>query len=190
MVKTLIRYLQRRKEGNVLFNNVLNTFYLRWYGIRHMVKDHSDKEKGNMQPPHRQLFLIKQGFFYMHHSRQDSTYHDLCYTSRGALVGIRNSSMGPPHEGSIRRPIASWANALTTQLHLTPIYKEDSVCQNKTCQPVTLYCHPNFIVTPMVSVFAHGGMDHSLMLGWIVGLILHGGPIELFLVPASAPRLV
>ena len=29
-----------------------------------------------------------------------------CYTSRGALAGTRNSSMGPPHEGSIRRPIA------------------------------------------------------------------------------------
>ena len=28
------------------------------------------------------------------------------------------------------------------------------------------------------------------MVQWIVGLILHGGPIELFLVPASAPRLV
>ena len=27
-----------------------------------------------------------------------------CYTSRGALAGTRNSSMGPPHEGSIRRP--------------------------------------------------------------------------------------
>ena len=35
---------------------------------------------------------------------QDNTYHGLCYTSRGALAGTRNSSMGPPHEGSIRRP--------------------------------------------------------------------------------------
>ena len=25
---------------------------------------------------------------------------------------------------------------------------------------------------------------------WVVGLILHGGPMELFLIPASAPRLV
>ena len=42
--------------------------------------------------------------------RQDNTYHGFCYTSRGALAGTRNSSMGPPHEGSIRRPIApSWA---------------------------------------------------------------------------------
>ena len=27
---------------------------------------------------------------------QDNTYHGLCYTSRGALAGTRNSSMGPP----------------------------------------------------------------------------------------------
>ena len=47
-----------RKEGNVLFNDALNTFYLRLYGVRHMVKDHSDSEKGNPLPPHRLLFLI------------------------------------------------------------------------------------------------------------------------------------
>ena len=28
------------------------------------------------------------------------------------------------------------------------------------------------------------------MVRWVVRSILHGGPIELFLVPASAPRLV
>ena len=44
--------------------------------------------------------------------RQDNTYHRLCYTSCGALAGTRNNSMGPPHEGSIRRPIAPRANAL------------------------------------------------------------------------------
>ena len=47
-----------RKEGNVLFNDALNTFYLRSYGVRHMVKDHSDSERGNLQPPHRLLFPI------------------------------------------------------------------------------------------------------------------------------------
>ena len=30
----------------------------------------------------------------------------------------------------------------------------------------------------------------SLMVRWVVGSIPHGGPIELFLVPASAPQLV
>ena len=55
---------------------------------------------------------------------QNSTYHGLCYTSRGTLAGTRNSSMGPPHEGSIRRPIAPWANALTNELHLAPCFME------------------------------------------------------------------
>ena len=51
--------------------------------------------------------------------------HSLCYTSREALAGTRNSSMGSPHEGSIRRPIAPRANALPTELHLAPRTLED-----------------------------------------------------------------
>ena len=46
------------KERNVLFNDVLNTFYLRLYGVRHMVKDHSDSERGNPLPPYGLLFQI------------------------------------------------------------------------------------------------------------------------------------
>ena len=48
----------RERERNVLFNDALNTFYLRLYGVRHMVKDHSDNEKGNPLPPHRLLLSI------------------------------------------------------------------------------------------------------------------------------------
>ena len=33
-----------RKEGHNLFNNTLNTFYLRLYGVRDTVKDHSDNK--------------------------------------------------------------------------------------------------------------------------------------------------
>ena len=44
---------ERERERNVLINDALNTFYLRLYGVRHMVKDHSDSEKGNSLPPHR-----------------------------------------------------------------------------------------------------------------------------------------
>ena len=50
--------------------------------------------------------LTARVLLYAPSHKQDSTYHGLCYTSRGALAGTRNSSMGPPHEGSIRRPIA------------------------------------------------------------------------------------
>ena len=50
--------------------------------------------------------LAARVILYAPSHRQGSTYHGLCYTSRGALAGTRNSSMGPPHEGSIRRSIA------------------------------------------------------------------------------------
>ena len=35
-----------------------NTFYLRLYGVRHMVKDHSNIERGNLLPPHGLLCPI------------------------------------------------------------------------------------------------------------------------------------
>ena len=69
-----------------------------------MVKDHSDSEKGNPLPPHGLLLSINsKGYFICTIHRQDNTYHGLCYTSRGALAGTRNSSMGPPHEERDRR---------------------------------------------------------------------------------------
>ena len=57
--------------------------------------------------------LTARVLLYAPSHRQDNTYHGLCYTSRGALAGTRNSSMGSPHEGSIRRP--------TSELRPTPI---------------------------------------------------------------------
>ena len=66
------------------------------------------------------LRLTARVLLYAPSHIQDSTYHGLCYTSRGALAGTRNSLMGSPHEGSIRRSIAPWVNALTTELHLAP----------------------------------------------------------------------
>ena len=56
-----IFWLNSYECGNILFNDALTTFYLRLYGVRHMVKDHSDIERGYSLPPHR------QGFFYLHH---------------------------------------------------------------------------------------------------------------------------
>ena len=44
------------RETDGLVNDALNTFYLRLYGVRHMVNDHSDSDRGNP------LIL-----FYMHH---------------------------------------------------------------------------------------------------------------------------
>ena len=54
-----------------------STHIIYGYMASDMVKDHYDNEKGNLLPPHRLLFPI------------NSTYHGLCYTSRGALAGTR-----------------------------------------------------------------------------------------------------
>ena len=46
------------KEGYVLFNDTLSTFYYWLYGVRHMVKNHSDSERGNLLLPQGLLFPI------------------------------------------------------------------------------------------------------------------------------------
>ena len=74
-----------KKEGNVSFNDALNTFYFRLYGVRYMVKDHSDSERRNP---------LQQGFFYMHHPTE-GIKHTTSFV-RGALAGTRNSSIVPP----------------------------------------------------------------------------------------------
>ena len=47
-----------REEGKVLFNEALNTIYLRLCGVGHMVKDHSYSKRGNPLLPHGLLFPI------------------------------------------------------------------------------------------------------------------------------------
>ena len=85
---------------------------------KHGSMDHSDSEKGNLLPPHRLLLSINsKGSF-------------ICTIPQtGALAGTRNSSMGPPHEGSIRRPITPWANALP--LSYVPLQQTFSAAVNR-----------------------------------------------------------
>ena len=100
----------RRKEGNVYFNDPFNTFYLRLYGFGHMVKDYSDSEKRNLLLPHGLSFqFAARILLYAPPHRQESTYNNLCYTSLERKV-----AQWVHHEGSIRWPIAPWANAHTT----------------------------------------------------------------------------
>ena len=54
-----------------------------------MVKDHSDSDRGNPLPP----LHSSKGFLYARSHRQDSTYHGLCYTSRGREIA--GTTMGP-----------------------------------------------------------------------------------------------
>ena len=105
------------KEGNVLFNDALNTFYLRLYGVIPLRKREMKPAAG-----HRgySIRLGARVLLYASSHRQDNTYHSLCYTSRGALDGTRNSSMGPPHEGSIRRPMSEFSYHGATSRSRTP----------------------------------------------------------------------
>ena len=70
-----------RKEGNVLFNDALNTFYVRLYGVSHMVKYHSDSE---------------QGLFYMHHPTDRITHITASVTPVVEYWIEQDVSMGPP----------------------------------------------------------------------------------------------
>ena len=95
----IIIFRYGRKEGNVLFSDALNTFYLRLYGVRHMVKDHSNKERGNLLPQHGLLFAINsKGSFYMHHPT-DRIIHTTAFVT-------------PVVEHWLEREIAQWAHLM------------------------------------------------------------------------------
>ena len=73
--------------------------------------------------------LTARVLLYAPSHRQDSTYHSLCYTSRGALAGTRNSSMGPPWK----------INPTTTELHLAPNFKASPITTNVIYNLIALY---------------------------------------------------
>ena len=81
--RTLCNISASLNGRSVSFNDALNTFYLRLYGVRHMVKDHSDSERGNPLPSHGLLFPISR---HAPSHRQDNTYHGFYSTSRGTLA--------------------------------------------------------------------------------------------------------
>ena len=94
---------EERKEGLVLFNDMLNTFYLWLYGIRHMVKDHSDSERGRKEghvlfnDTLNTFYLWLYGVRYMVKDHSDSERgnllpHGLLYPiSKGSFIGINPS---------------------------------------------------------------------------------------------------
>ena len=53
--------------------------------------------------------LTARVLLYAPSHRQDNTYHSLCYTSRGALAGARNSLMGT------QEPMHVWTDGLIKQ---------------------------------------------------------------------------
>ena len=123
--------IEHNREREMFYSTTHSTHFIYSYMASDIwFKDHSDSEKGNPLPPHRLVLSINSKGSFICTISTDMITHTacLCYTSRGALAGMRNSSMGPPHEGSIRRPIASWANALPlSYVLLLEHKKQDSV---------------------------------------------------------------
>ena len=51
-------YVYKLSYIYVLFNSALNTFYLRLYSVKYMVKNHTDSRRGNPLLPHGLLYPI------------------------------------------------------------------------------------------------------------------------------------
>ena len=67
-------------------------------------------------------------------------------------TGKRNSSKDSPHEGSIRRSIAPWANALTTELHLAPpLHNYWGWLTLSAAFPCPLFCTVTIVVIYSIS---------------------------------------
>ena len=97
-----------RKEGSVLFNDALNTFYLRLYGVTHMVKDYSDSERGNPLPPHGLLFPISSKGYFISIIPQKGQHIPRPLLHQSWSTGLNDKiAQWVHHVGSIRRPIAS-----------------------------------------------------------------------------------
>ena len=129
-----------------------------------MVKNLSDSERGNPLPPHGLLFPInsKGSFICTIHSR-------LAHTT---------AFVTPVVEHWLEREIAQLVHPMKDR-------SDDPSHYERTLLPQGYISLPHLLVTSFILF-----IEHSLMIRWVVGSILHGGPSELFHVPASAPRLV
>ena len=70
-----------------------STHFIYSYMASDMVKDHSGSESGNPGHMGYSFRLAARVLLYASSHGQNNTYDGLCYTSRGALAGTRNSSM-------------------------------------------------------------------------------------------------
>ena len=122
--------LYGRKEGNVLFNNALNTFLC-------TVIWHQTDGKGPLRQRERKpaattwatLSDQQQKFFYMHHPIDRITY-TMAFVTPPVMEHWLEHEIAQwiHHEGLIWWPTTPWANALTTELHFIPYDMYDEGC--------------------------------------------------------------
>ena len=90
-------------------------FYLRLYGVRHMVKDNSDSEKGNLLPPHRLLLSINsKGSFIC--TIPDRITHTTAFVT-------------PVVEHWLEREIAQWVHPMKDRSDDPPTMSERSTSE-------------------------------------------------------------
>ena len=95
------------KEGNVLFNDAFNTFYLRLYGDRHMAMDiQVARDENRCRHMGYSLQLAARVLLCPLSHRLDSTYHGFFFTPVVEHWLEREIAQWFHHEESIRRPIA------------------------------------------------------------------------------------
>ena len=87
------RFEEGRKE--TLYLTTHSTHFIYDYMASDMVKDHSDREETRCRHMGYSFRLTARVLLYASSLRQESTYHGLCYTSRGALAGTSRFEIDP-----------------------------------------------------------------------------------------------
>ena len=110
---------ERSKEGNDL--TIQSTHFIYgyvawdiWYRTTQIAR-----EETRCHHMSYSFQLVAKDLLYASSHREDSTYHGLCYISRGAMVGTRNSSTSPPW-GIDPMTHHTMSRCSTVKLHLTP----------------------------------------------------------------------
>ena len=96
-----------RKEENVLFNDTLNTFHLQLRGIGHMVKDHSDKERGNLLLSLHQLHKEYLYTFIFVRKEENVLFNDALNKFHSQLYGVGHmvKDLTDKERGSLLPPL-------------------------------------------------------------------------------------
>ena len=115
-----------------------------------MITDNSGSERENpLLLLHGLFFSISSNrSFIVPSHRQDSRYHDLCYTSCGALAEMRNSPMCPPQ------------SYISPLVHLSSIFMKQGVC---VCVCVRVCVHACVCVCKTFS----SGVSIHLVCDWM-----------------------
>ena len=93
-----------KKEGNVLFNDALNTFYLRLYGVGRSIEDHSGRGEPSVVTWVTRSDMQKE-LFYMNHLTNRTAHTTANVTPLVDHWLERDIAQWVHHEGSISRPI-------------------------------------------------------------------------------------